>query len=422
MAVVAGVALGLALRWLFGWLRRRALETPWGGDSCSWARARPVRAAADARRALGRGRRAAAATAWHSLSYGVLTATLILVATLIVARLVAEGIRATMIRRTGGGQPPPSSSTSPVSRAAARRAATCSATSGVDRGDAHRARRRRPGGRARPAGQPGQPLRRRAHPRLEEGPGRRLHPPRDRRGGADRRHQLAEPTVQQVQNNQAIIPNAKLAQSIIINYFRPQPEMSVLVPVGVSYSSDLDHVERVTREVSAEVMREVEGGVATTSRSSASPGSGLGHRHQRRRADEGVHAAVRDRVQSSSAGCTRATGARASRSRSPSVPWSSRPTGGSGLSPARFRTGSPSKAPGRSAGQGAAERRPPPRASGRWGPVPSGPSDGRPTRCPGTEGQEPPRRRPPGDEQQVGEGDLEPERHVFTDRFGGARP
>jgi len=69
--------------------------------------------------------------------------------------------------------------------------------------------------------------------------------------------------VQQVQNNQAIIPNAKLAESIIINYFRPQPEMSVVVPVGVAYGSDLDHVERVAKDVGAEVMREVTGGVET---------------------------------------------------------------------------------------------------------------------------------------------------------------
>jgi small-conductance mechanosensitive channel len=70
-------------------------------------------------------------------------------------------------------------------------------------------------------------------------------------------------TVQQVQNNQAIIPNAKLAESILINYFRPEPEMSVLVPVGVAYGSDLDNVERVAKEVGSEVMREVTGGVET---------------------------------------------------------------------------------------------------------------------------------------------------------------
>ncbi|EFL36335.1 integral membrane protein [Streptomyces viridochromogenes DSM 40736] len=38
--------------------------------------------------------------------------------------------------------------------------------------------------------------------------------------------------------------------------------MTVLVQVGVAYDSDLDHVERVTNEVIAETMAEVEGAVA----------------------------------------------------------------------------------------------------------------------------------------------------------------
>ncbi len=37
----------------------------------------------------------------------------------------------------------------------------------------------------------------------------------------------------------------------------------MLVQVGVHYESDLEHVERVTKEVAREVMREVEGGVPT---------------------------------------------------------------------------------------------------------------------------------------------------------------
>jgi small-conductance mechanosensitive channel len=63
-------------------------------------------------------------------------------------------------------------------------------------------------------------------------------------------------------NNVVIVPNSKLAQSIITNYDRPQSELAVPVEVGVHYDSDLDQVERVTIEVAREVMRNVAGGVA----------------------------------------------------------------------------------------------------------------------------------------------------------------
>ncbi|MCM8783212.1 MAG: mechanosensitive ion channel family protein [Candidatus Omnitrophica bacterium] len=67
--------------------------------------------------------------------------------------------------------------------------------------------------------------------------------------------------IRMLPNNVIIIPNSKLAQSIITNYYLPDKEMAVLVPVGVHYSSDLDKVEEITIEVAKEVMREVEGGV-----------------------------------------------------------------------------------------------------------------------------------------------------------------
>jgi len=60
-------------------------------------------------------------------------------------------------------------------------------------------------------------------------------------------------------NNLVILPNSKLSQSIITNYFLPQQEMSVYVSCGVSYDSDLQRVEDVTVEVAKQVMREVEG-------------------------------------------------------------------------------------------------------------------------------------------------------------------
>jgi small-conductance mechanosensitive channel len=68
-------------------------------------------------------------------------------------------------------------------------------------------------------------------------------------------------TIRQLPNNLTIVPNAKLASAILTNYYLPQPELAVLVDLGVSYGSDLARVEEVTIEVAREVMREVQGGV-----------------------------------------------------------------------------------------------------------------------------------------------------------------
>lgn len=62
-------------------------------------------------------------------------------------------------------------------------------------------------------------------------------------------------------NNIIVVPNAKLASSIITNYHMPVKELSVLVQVGVSYDSDLEHVEKVTIDVAKQVMEEVPGGI-----------------------------------------------------------------------------------------------------------------------------------------------------------------
>jgi small-conductance mechanosensitive channel len=67
--------------------------------------------------------------------------------------------------------------------------------------------------------------------------------------------------IRMLPNNVVLIPNAKLAQAIIINYYLPEREMAVLVNLRVHYKSDLKKVERVTCEVAKEVMKEVAGGV-----------------------------------------------------------------------------------------------------------------------------------------------------------------
>jgi small-conductance mechanosensitive channel len=62
-------------------------------------------------------------------------------------------------------------------------------------------------------------------------------------------------------NNLVLVPNAKLAQAIVVNHHLPSPELAVLVEVGVDYASDLKRVERVVMEVGREVMAEVPGAV-----------------------------------------------------------------------------------------------------------------------------------------------------------------
>jgi small-conductance mechanosensitive channel len=68
--------------------------------------------------------------------------------------------------------------------------------------------------------------------------------------------------IRMLPNNTVIIPNSKLADSVITNYYLPEKELAVLVQVGVSYNSDLKHVERVTIEVAREIQKAVQGAVA----------------------------------------------------------------------------------------------------------------------------------------------------------------
>jgi small-conductance mechanosensitive channel len=62
-------------------------------------------------------------------------------------------------------------------------------------------------------------------------------------------------------NTVVIVPNSKLSSTVVTNLSGPVEEMSVIVPVGVSYTSELAKVERVTIEVAASVLKEVAGGV-----------------------------------------------------------------------------------------------------------------------------------------------------------------
>lgn len=72
-------------------------------------------------------------------------------------------------------------------------------------------------------------------------------------------------SIRQLANNLIVVPNAIMTGAVLINFDRPEPELSILFDVGVSYDSDLKHVERVTLEVADNVMQEVAGGVKAAS-------------------------------------------------------------------------------------------------------------------------------------------------------------
>lgn len=65
-------------------------------------------------------------------------------------------------------------------------------------------------------------------------------------------------TIQSVTNNVIVVPNQKISSAILTNYNMPQQEISIVIPVGVSYDSDLEKVERVTLEVARQVMQKID--------------------------------------------------------------------------------------------------------------------------------------------------------------------
>jgi small-conductance mechanosensitive channel len=69
--------------------------------------------------------------------------------------------------------------------------------------------------------------------------------------------------IKMLPNNMVVVPNSKIVQSNITNYYLPDKEVAVLVQVGVDYSSELEKVEKITCEVAREVMQTVPGGIAS---------------------------------------------------------------------------------------------------------------------------------------------------------------
>lgn len=66
-------------------------------------------------------------------------------------------------------------------------------------------------------------------------------------------------TVRALPNNLIIIPNAKLAQAIVTNYHLPEKRMSLLIPIGVSYDSEPEEIERILIEEAKKGAQDIPG-------------------------------------------------------------------------------------------------------------------------------------------------------------------
>ena len=65
--------------------------------------------------------------------------------------------------------------------------------------------------------------------------------------------------IRMLNDTMVVVPNSKLAGSVITNFSLPQHELAVSVDVGVDYNSDLEQVEKVTLEVARELMIHADG-------------------------------------------------------------------------------------------------------------------------------------------------------------------
>ena len=61
------------------------------------------------------------------------------------------------------------------------------------------------------------------------------------------------------ESNVVVIPNKVIANAVTTNFSQPRDDIVLVVPIGVSYDSDLDLVERVTVEVARELQIKIDG-------------------------------------------------------------------------------------------------------------------------------------------------------------------
>jgi small-conductance mechanosensitive channel len=65
--------------------------------------------------------------------------------------------------------------------------------------------------------------------------------------------------VRMLPNNMVVIPNSKLAQSVVTNYYLPEKRMSLLISISVSYASDPEQVERILVDEAKEGAKNIPG-------------------------------------------------------------------------------------------------------------------------------------------------------------------
>lgn len=60
-------------------------------------------------------------------------------------------------------------------------------------------------------------------------------------------------SIRTLANNLVVVPNKRLGEAIVTNFSKPEPHLSLSVPVGVAYESDLEQVECVLLELGNEI-------------------------------------------------------------------------------------------------------------------------------------------------------------------------
>jgi small-conductance mechanosensitive channel len=65
--------------------------------------------------------------------------------------------------------------------------------------------------------------------------------------------------IRMLPNNTVIIPNNKITQSILTNYYLPELRMALLIPISVSYDVDPDRVEHVLMEEATKGIGQIPG-------------------------------------------------------------------------------------------------------------------------------------------------------------------
>lgn len=68
-------------------------------------------------------------------------------------------------------------------------------------------------------------------------------------------------TIRGEADHTVIVPNSKLADMIVTNYYLPSRELSFSVEIAIGIENDLEFVEKLTKEIISETLKEAEGGV-----------------------------------------------------------------------------------------------------------------------------------------------------------------